>query len=1634
MILPQYLYSLPEGIKPPSQAKLQDLPFENLTWENFERLILRFIEQTGKLEHCRLYGQKGQRQGGIDLFVRQNGEELYSVYQCKRYKSYTKSNLQSAIKKFKEGEWFKKSRRFYICTSCDLSEKKVADEIEIQKNILASDGVELLILDRIKLSDGLKRLPKVVYDFFGREWTKLFCGEEYLVGIGDRLEPHQIAEYRKELGKLYCNLFENHEISLRDISGQKSTPKFADRYIIPDVNKNYSFDYSSEQSEAGPSVKEEQLSSSAAELLGEYEFDHENLESVSESNSTDTTNIENRMCAIDWLATEHNALIVGGAGSGKSALLKYITLGLLGQVEIANTNLIQSKNNLIPVWLPFSYWSNFLENQPNASIVDCLQAWFSGMSHKGLWQLVATAINDNRLLLLVDGIDEWKSERSALVCMQKLSVFISERNASSIISSRPSGVEKLGLNESIWSAAHLEGLSVEQQSTLIKSCIEYRLKNQENFEEKTLRFEFNRLSQELISEISVSQNLTELASVPLLLYMLIHLKSKSISLPHSRYKVYRELVNDLVKVQPKRRKAAAQVIVDSDLFTETELISILANLAYELHVQYPHGSISTSEARAIICNYLTDEKMEFGLQLREAQRLAASFLDISETEVGILVKKSPSEIGFFHRALQEFLAAYYVSTQPDDTQKNALKNFMFNKQWKDVFLGLFTLLERPSDVEKLVDFITSHKSQLHEEWQKEVLLAEVAFGDNKCPAVLAKSIASRTVQIINCGSYVPHRRVLLNILLSGFKSNTLSEEVIAKINTWMPGNIQFFYDLFETVEKYWKADDKSRDLLIKGIELNRLRCKRRAAKGLIRMFEGDINVLKLLMKKIKTSYCFDTKMVLTEVVVTGWKDSKEAAAIYKNIKSIESPVSQLLAVLYETLNSKVSDINRKKLLDFLFDSSLNLEYSWYDVVEFCLESAYLDELLKEEFCKRLFNDDMLLANEFILSILLKYFYKDEVVCQKFLEEIVKDDSHMMYSLRESEQLKNIVAFSPEIHAALEAQILGDGIFSSYYLPVIKTPNVKSYLLEKLKKSRRDTVEVANQLIDNWGIEDSAVREAIDDLIAIEAFNTSLLANRFPDLYKDKNDCFERLMRLLCLKTPKGERKNYASIIQGIVKVADEEQCKSAAEQISESIRSDNEASFKDEESLLEFGRVLKTPEIKNIAIKSLKSRNSAIHKIAAIFSEDDDLRNSILQKFNILPPLLRGAICNKLAQINTQKDAWEILSNYEHEIDPSVGVSAAIGFYSSPLASNSTENVAYYLEKLRDELQAKGRGSEPLHQAAICGLIALRKQIGSGKTVGLDYPITNFSEMVLRPRQNEVFFSFICKNWQFVKDILDMERVDTVKGYEAFFFRNIAPYVDNDPYLKNELKKYLYETENYIDGRLLMAASNTIPKEQTLLKMCFQSLGLVTEEQGKKSRNHRFDSFLAIHILEQQFFNDLKAKEMLDECYANESNSLDVILIVIHAIGYADAPYLNKIKRKLKTKKVWIPALFPSVSQTRGNKNKIDRFDELILVVSKAPKQYAKYLCKTVASEINNSDSLNKEFVKTVRLEKNIQRKLRLLTLLSHTNRLSAEVKDIAIDLFNSQIKKKNCDSFYDVTKGAYSTSLDSLSRILYSE
>jgi len=166
-------------IKEPVKTQTQFLPFEELSWENFEQLCLKLAQEMSSLQDCERYGKQGSTQHGIDIF-RIFDDGKYDTYQCKREKSFNVSDLDKAIEVFRKGDFFQTTKSFTICTSCELNATKLQDAFNRFKIELWSEGIELKKWDKIQLSHILKNHRKLVLEFFGVHWLNEFLGIDKL--------------------------------------------------------------------------------------------------------------------------------------------------------------------------------------------------------------------------------------------------------------------------------------------------------------------------------------------------------------------------------------------------------------------------------------------------------------------------------------------------------------------------------------------------------------------------------------------------------------------------------------------------------------------------------------------------------------------------------------------------------------------------------------------------------------------------------------------------------------------------------------------------------------------------------------------------------------------------------------------------------------------------------------------------------------------------------------------------------------------------------------------------------------------------------------------------------------------------------------------------------------------------------------------------------------------------------------------------------------------------------------------------------------------------------------------------------------------------------------------------------------
>lgn len=146
-------------------ATKDGLPYDALTWESFETLCLQLSFKKYK-EISRKYLNQGNKQEGIDIYVKDAATKRYITIQCKKREKFTAGDLRAAVQKFLSGEFSKTSQEFIIATSCEISGKTLQQEIQKAEKLLEKKKIKLTLWDGKGLNLLLKDYPQIVYDAF----------------------------------------------------------------------------------------------------------------------------------------------------------------------------------------------------------------------------------------------------------------------------------------------------------------------------------------------------------------------------------------------------------------------------------------------------------------------------------------------------------------------------------------------------------------------------------------------------------------------------------------------------------------------------------------------------------------------------------------------------------------------------------------------------------------------------------------------------------------------------------------------------------------------------------------------------------------------------------------------------------------------------------------------------------------------------------------------------------------------------------------------------------------------------------------------------------------------------------------------------------------------------------------------------------------------------------------------------------------------------------------------------------------------------------------------------------------------------------------------------------------------------
>ena len=528
-------------------------------------------------------------------------------------------------------------------------------------------------------------------DFFGRPWTERFCGRAAADALSVRLDRASMADLRAGLRKLYEELFAAVDPGVLRATSGLDTPRtalpLARRFVAPHFAEPG-------RPEAGWEPPAEEASPD--EFEGTWRWSRRRATPRARPRRRHFRATSRRVSLGEWSKSAERAVILGEPGSGKSTLLRFISLDMLSP-EPSLEQLRRRWPAQVPVLLPFAFWTRQLAQLPAGratSVPGVVKAWLEQLGATRLAGHVEAAFADGRVTLLVDGIDEWADEDAAQAALTILHTFAATSGIPTIVTSRPHGSRVLGALDASWSRHALAPFDARQRREFAEAWFEWLSHASATDDAKG---QSRARADAFVSELEALPEVAPLAGTPLLLGGLMAIAREGGTLPTSRREAYAELVGRLLDSHPRSRLRAALAPAPRGVLDSVTRRRALSALAYAMQERRDVGEapdvLDLPAATAVLREHLV---RELDLPVGRARERAGQLVAVGAEAIGILVEQSPGEVGFLHRAFQEFLAAEHLAVLDMEEQCFAFATRAHDSQWHDVLLFAVQAAQRPT--------------------------------------------------------------------------------------------------------------------------------------------------------------------------------------------------------------------------------------------------------------------------------------------------------------------------------------------------------------------------------------------------------------------------------------------------------------------------------------------------------------------------------------------------------------------------------------------------------------------------------------------------------------------------------------------------------------------------------------------------------------------------------------------------------------------------------------------------------------------------------------------------------------------------------------------------------------------------
>lgn len=359
-------------------------------------------------------------------------------------------------------------------------------------------------------------------------------------------------------------------------------------------------------------------------------------------------------------------VILGDPGSGKSTTLKYLAYTIC-----AHRSGNEQLQTYIPIYLKATEFARYLFDTGRS-----LSEFIIDINTKyGL--LFSKSLENNKLIVLIDGLDEINITNQRHNVVEKINSFTAQYpEIKIIVSSRIVGYKETRLSGYFF---HFEVDKFSDRQIYLflnnwySSISSYSDNNLENASEE---------ARKLYRSIKQNRSVYRLAQNPLLITIIALIYYQGSKLPEKRVALYEvatsTLLNNWVKLRANQKNN-----IDREI-----LIELLSLIAFHIHEHYSSGLIPERELTQMLTNEYS--KIYPYMPQKELKQDVNDIISFLREDAGFLFEKGFAEngealFGFVHLTFQEYFAAIEFNTKwKEGSLSGGLNDYIYNSNWTEV--------------------------------------------------------------------------------------------------------------------------------------------------------------------------------------------------------------------------------------------------------------------------------------------------------------------------------------------------------------------------------------------------------------------------------------------------------------------------------------------------------------------------------------------------------------------------------------------------------------------------------------------------------------------------------------------------------------------------------------------------------------------------------------------------------------------------------------------------------------------------------------------------------------------------------------------------------------------------------------